>query len=70
METYYKPEDLPKFSDIGQQAPDLAKKALSKAAILLVFVPFTHATRYLTPEGPGRFLAGDGREMRGGVLHG
>jgi alkylhydroperoxidase/carboxymuconolactone decarboxylase family protein len=26
METYYKPEDLSKFADIGQQAPDLAKK--------------------------------------------
>ena len=26
METYYKPEDLPKFTDIGQQAPELAKK--------------------------------------------
>ena len=26
METYYKPEDLPKFPDIGQQAPELAKK--------------------------------------------
>jgi 4-carboxymuconolactone decarboxylase len=26
METYYKPEDLPKFSDIGQQAPELAQK--------------------------------------------
>ena len=26
METYYKPEDLPKFEQIGQEAPDLAKK--------------------------------------------
>lgn len=26
METYYKPEDLAKFPDIGQQAPELAKK--------------------------------------------
>jgi hypothetical protein len=26
METYYKPEDLSKFPDIGEQAPDLAKK--------------------------------------------
>jgi len=26
METYYKPEDLPKFDQIGQEAPDLAKK--------------------------------------------
>ena len=26
METYYKPEDLPKFPDIGQQAPELAQK--------------------------------------------
>jgi len=26
METYYKPEDLPEFPDIGQQAPELAKK--------------------------------------------
>lgn len=26
METYYKPEDLTKFPDIGQQAPELAKK--------------------------------------------
>jgi len=26
METYYKPEDLPKFSDIGQDNPDLARK--------------------------------------------
>ena len=26
METYYNPEDLPKFSDIGKEAPDLAKK--------------------------------------------
>ena len=26
METYYKPEDLPKFPDIGQQVPTLAEK--------------------------------------------
>ena len=26
METYYNPEDLPKFPDIGKEAPDLAKK--------------------------------------------
>ena len=26
METYYKPEDLPKFGDIGQDNPDLARK--------------------------------------------
>ena len=26
METYYKPDDLPKFSDIGQDNPDLARK--------------------------------------------
>lgn len=26
METYYKPEDLPKFEEIGEEAPDLAKK--------------------------------------------
>jgi len=26
METYYKPDDLPKFGDIGKDAPDLAKK--------------------------------------------
>ena len=26
METYYKPEDLSKFPDIGQQAPELAEK--------------------------------------------
>jgi 4-carboxymuconolactone decarboxylase len=26
METYYKPEDLPKFEEIGREAPDLAKK--------------------------------------------
>lgn len=26
METYYKPEDLPKFPDINQQAPGLAEK--------------------------------------------
>ncbi len=26
METYYKPEDLPKFEEIGKQKPDLAKK--------------------------------------------
>ena len=26
METYYKPEDLPKFESIGKEAPDLAKK--------------------------------------------
>ena len=26
METYYNPEDLPKFEDIGKEAPDLAKK--------------------------------------------
>ncbi len=25
-ETYYKPEDLPKFEEIGKAAPDLAKK--------------------------------------------
>ena len=26
MDAYYKPEDLPKFEDIGKDAPDLAKK--------------------------------------------
>ena len=26
METYYKPQDLPKFEDIGKDAPELAKK--------------------------------------------
>jgi len=26
MDTYYKPEDLPKFEDIGEEAPELAKK--------------------------------------------
>jgi alkylhydroperoxidase/carboxymuconolactone decarboxylase family protein len=26
METYYQPDDLPKFGDIGKDAPDLAKK--------------------------------------------
>ena len=26
METYYKPEDLPKFEEIGGEASDLAKK--------------------------------------------
>ena len=26
METYYKPEDLPKFQEIGKEAPDLANK--------------------------------------------
>ena len=26
METYYQPDDLPKFGDIGKDVPDLAKK--------------------------------------------
>ena len=26
METYYQPRDLPKFEEVGEQAPDLAKK--------------------------------------------
>ena len=26
METYYKPEDLPKFEEIGKEAPELANK--------------------------------------------
>jgi 4-carboxymuconolactone decarboxylase len=26
VETYYKPEDLPKFEEIGKEAPDLARK--------------------------------------------
>jgi 4-carboxymuconolactone decarboxylase len=26
METYYKPEDLPKFEEIGKEAPELARK--------------------------------------------
>lgn len=26
METYYDPKDLPRFEEIGQDAPDLAKK--------------------------------------------
>jgi len=26
VETYYKPEDLPKFQEIGKEAPDLANK--------------------------------------------
>jgi 4-carboxymuconolactone decarboxylase len=28
VETYYKPEDLPKFEEIGKEASDLAKKFL------------------------------------------
>jgi len=28
METYYKPEDLPKFEEIGKEAQDLAKNFL------------------------------------------
>lgn len=26
MDTYYKPEDLPKFEQIGEEAPELSKK--------------------------------------------
>ncbi|MBF0495261.1 MAG: carboxymuconolactone decarboxylase family protein [Deltaproteobacteria bacterium] len=26
MDSYYKPQDLPRFEDIGKEAPDLAKK--------------------------------------------
>lgn len=26
METYYRPEDLPRFEEIGKEAPELAKK--------------------------------------------
>ena len=26
METYYKPEDLPRFEQIGKEVPELAKK--------------------------------------------
>ena len=26
METYYHPQDLPKFEEVGEEAPDLAKK--------------------------------------------
>lgn len=26
MKTYYKPEDLPKFGDIGKEAPELSRK--------------------------------------------
>jgi 4-carboxymuconolactone decarboxylase len=26
MDTYYKPEDLPKFPEVGKEAPELAKK--------------------------------------------
>lgn len=26
MESYYKPEDLPKFEEIGKEAPELAKR--------------------------------------------
>jgi hypothetical protein len=26
METYYNPEDLPKFDQIGKEAPELAQK--------------------------------------------
>ncbi|RJR24123.1 MAG: 4-carboxymuconolactone decarboxylase [Desulfobacteraceae bacterium] len=26
METYYRPEDLPRFPDMGQKAPELGKK--------------------------------------------
>ena len=27
MDTYYKPEDLAKFEDIGKEAPELARSA-------------------------------------------
>lgn len=26
MDTYYDPKDLPKFADVGEEAPELAKK--------------------------------------------
>ena len=29
METYYTPDDLPKFEQIGKDAPELAKKILT-----------------------------------------
>ena len=28
METYYHPQDLPKFEEIGEEAPELARKFL------------------------------------------
>ena len=57
METYYKPEDLSKFTDIGEQAPELAQKffdyynsvfeegALSEREKALIALAVSHAVQ-------------------------
>jgi len=57
METYYKPEDLSKFPDIGQQAPELTRKffdyynavfaegALSEREKSLIALAVAHAVK-------------------------
>ena len=34
METYYHPKDLPKFEEIGEGAPELAKKFFESCLLL------------------------------------
>ncbi|HBT82014.1 MAG: 4-carboxymuconolactone decarboxylase [Desulfuromonadales bacterium GWD2_61_12] len=57
METYYDPQDLPRFSEIGKDAPDLAKKffdyygsvfadgALSEREKALIALAVAHAVQ-------------------------
>jgi alkylhydroperoxidase/carboxymuconolactone decarboxylase family protein len=57
METYYNPMDLPKFQEIGEEAPDLAKKffeyygsvfaegALSEREKALIALAVAHAVQ-------------------------
>lgn len=57
METYYKPDDLSKFTDIGKQAPELAQKffdyynavfeegALSEREKALIALAVSHAVQ-------------------------
>jgi alkylhydroperoxidase/carboxymuconolactone decarboxylase family protein len=57
METYYKPEDLPKFEEIGKEAPELAEKffdyygavfeegALSEREKALIALSVAHAVQ-------------------------
>ena len=47
METYYKPEDLPKFEEIGKEVPDLADKFFDYYGAVFSEGELTEREKYL-----------------------
>ena len=43
MDTYYQPKDLPKFTEIGESAPELAQKFFDYYTAVFAEGELTHA---------------------------